>query len=296
MVGRRHRARPGQDNPLLSDIAADDAFLTALSRGERPQGADDDEVADVLLALRADAHRPMPEVPAIPDAEMPDELSRQRGRGRGSRSRHGHVALGIRYGLLGAAAASVLIAGAGITVYNAHEDSPLYALSAKVFGDRQALVELAGTLDEAGTHAEKGDIDGARTLINRARGIVTTIDRSDATPEPPTAAPEEAPPVGAPRTPLTTAASESYREDDRVTTVTVTETPEPITVTQEAPAQGADPEEATATGNRPVPYLLNQDALHPEATPKNERPIDNQKRAAAKASELGNSVASRLEH
>lgn len=294
MVGRRHRGRPGQDNPLLSDIAADDAFLTALSRGERPQGADG-AVADVLLALRDDAHRPMPEAPVIPGAEVPDELRRRRGHRRGSHSRH-HVALGIRYGLLGAAAAFVLIAGAGITVYNAHEDSPLYGLSAKVFGDRQALVELAGTLEQADTHAEKGDIDGAKTLINRARGIVTTIDRSDATPERPTAGPEGETPVRASRAPRATAVPEPDREHDRVTeTVTVTETPEPITVTQEVTVPGADPEESTATGNRPVPYMFNQDALRPEGAPKDERPSDSQKRAIAKANELGNSAAGHLE-
>lgn len=309
MVERRHRAQSGKEDPLLSEIAADDAFLTALAKGQQPKhGAD--PLADVMLALRSDVHRSMPEAPVLAGGAERDELAARRSV-RPARVRPGHLALGLRYGLLGAAAAMIVIAGAGITVYNAGEDSPLYGLSAKVFGDRQAMVELAGTLDQADSRVDDGDLDGAMELLDRARGIVSTIDRREAS----TSETSTNVPASSSEKARSTAASEPggaepTSEVPRVTeTVTVTETPDPITVTEQAPDNPVDSEEVTPEedGNTPVPYFLDRDALMPdtaakEAT-KEDRSVQNSKAAVSGASaavdgaaELGRTVGASLEH
>lgn len=81
-------------------------------------------------------------------------------------------------GLVGAAAATVMVAGTGAALYNATPDSPLWGPSQKLFGGNTDYVELASTLDEIDSKAEEGDIEGARSLIEQLRSSLKA-ERSD---------------------------------------------------------------------------------------------------------------------
>ena len=55
----------GNDStPELRSLVDDDAFLTALSRGEDPSGGSD-PLAAMLLELRDDVHQEMPPAPVV---------------------------------------------------------------------------------------------------------------------------------------------------------------------------------------------------------------------------------------
>ncbi|WPF66555.1 MULTISPECIES: hypothetical protein [unclassified Corynebacterium] len=65
-----------------------------------------------------------------------------------------------------------MIAGSGAVLLNAGPDSPLYGLSTTLFPRQDSapdVVELAGTLEEMNSLAERGDMDGVRLLIEQAR-------------------------------------------------------------------------------------------------------------------------------
>lgn len=131
----------------LGDYAETDAFFDALARGEDPSAGSDD-VAGLLLALKDDVERPMPEPPSI-------EL------GDASRARMNPWAAG----LIGAAAASAAIIGTGAMLYEpapgGHDDT--------------TMIELATTLDELEVARESGDDEAARGLIEQARGLVASM-------------------------------------------------------------------------------------------------------------------------
>ncbi|EEI15962.1 hypothetical protein [Corynebacterium lipophiloflavum] len=151
----------------LQPLVDDDAFLTALSHGEDPSGGRD-PLAALLLELREDAYRQMPAAPAV--------------QGSGHRRRpHPLVA-----GLIGAAAATAIVAGSGAALYNATPGSPLWGASTAVFGDRTSVVELASTLDELEVASEKGDAESTRNLLNQARALVgalgTRVDPAERAP------------------------------------------------------------------------------------------------------------------
>lgn len=82
------------------------------------------------------------------------------------------------HGLVGAAAATLVIAGGGTAIYNADADSPLYGLSTSLFGktDTPSVVELASTLEEVDSRTASGDVEGARELLEQARTMLATMD------------------------------------------------------------------------------------------------------------------------
>lgn len=147
----------------LQPLIDDDAFLTELSVGNDPADGKDD-LANLFLELRSEINRQMPPAPVIEGAdEKPNVISLPRARRRSRPMLHG---------LIGAAAATVLIAGAGTAIYNAGPSSPLYDLNQTVFGDDDTVVELAGKLDEMESRAASGDYEGARALIDEARKLI----------------------------------------------------------------------------------------------------------------------------
>ncbi|KQB84225.1 hypothetical protein [Corynebacterium oculi] len=170
------------------ELEFSDAFLTELSRGiDRSEGTD--PLAGMLLELRSDVDKPMPEPPRL-QAQVVDMRSRRRVRP-------------LFVGLVGAAAATLVIAGSGAVLLNAGPDSPLYGLSTKLFPRQDAspdVVELAGTLEEMNSLAERGDMDGVRLLIEQRGSWPRTWRRP---PEPRTTArPREIAPLprrGTPR-------------------------------------------------------------------------------------------------
>lgn len=233
---RRHRdANEGDITTQLGPLVDDDAFLTALSEGVDPTGGD--ELAALFLELRDDVERQMPPAPLIEGAdEEPAVISLASRRNRhAARSGRPFVS-----GLLGAAAATLVIAGSGSLLYNATPDSPLWGLSSSLFSDRAAVVELAGTLEEIDSRAAEGDMDGTRKLLEEARRVVANLKDSQETPRAPgTTATTTVTRPGTPTThqPTAEAVTETVTEtshhvetqtETATATVTVTEGPPPV--------------------------------------------------------------------
>lgn len=212
---KRHDEDAGDVTNQLRPLVDDDAFLTALSGGSDPSDGSD-ELATLLLGLRSEVEERMPPPPLIEGAddeadapEMPVVISL--GEHRGRRHRRSRPLLS---GLLGAAAATLLIAGSGAAIYNATPGSPLWGLNNGIFSDRTAVVELAGTLDELDSRTAEGDMVGARALVEEARLLVESMNE---------------------------------RENEREQQVTVTRTPERTTVTAPPRERGPAPEPVTET-------------------------------------------------
>ena len=133
------------DNDGLADqlqpLVDDDAFLTELSKGTDPSDGQDD-LAELLLELKGDVDKQMPPAPLVEGADAEPEvidLGQARKRRRGGP---------IVHGLIGAAAATLVIAGAGGAMLHAGTFDN---------GDKTRNVELAGTLEEMESRAAEGD-------------------------------------------------------------------------------------------------------------------------------------------
>lgn len=156
----------------LQPLVDDDAFLTTLSEGTDPSDGGD-ELAGLLLELRGAVEKQMPPAPLIEGAEEEPEII-SLGTARRRRSKP------FMHGLIGAAAATLLIAGTGAVVVNAGPGSPLYGVNQSLFGADEhdvSVVELAGTLDEMEKRSAQGDMDGTRQLLEEARKMVDQAKR-----------------------------------------------------------------------------------------------------------------------
>lgn len=160
-------------------------------------------------------------------------------------------------GLVGAAAATLVIAGGGTAVYNADETSLLYGMNQQLFGnqDSPSVVELASTLEEVDSRTASGDVEGARALLEQARAMLDGMENSRKAP-----AETVIPTESAPRTEtLTATVTESSMPEPPATetqTVTSTEvhtvtttavappvwTPNPEPIPSITPPTGVDPE------------------------------------------------------
>ena len=220
------------DNDDLADqlqpLVDDDAFLTELSKGNDPSDRQDD-LAGLLLELKGDVDKHMPPAPLVEGAEAEPQvidLGKVRKRRRGGPFVHG---------LIGAAAATLVIAGAGGAMLHAGTFDK---------GDKTRNVELAGTLEEMESRAAEGDIEGARELMRDARA---KLDAAEGKEEKAIAANSEAEhkrsahPKPAPHTVTETAtetvADEASQPEQQPEQVTVTETQyatETVVVTEPA--------------------------------------------------------------
>lgn len=228
MKRRQKDASVGDITSQLQPLVDDDAFLTELSRGVDPSDGTD-ELAALFLELRDDVEQQMPPAPLIEGAdEEPEVVSLASRRG----GRQGRPFLS---GIIGAAAATLVIAGSGSLLYNATPDSPLWGVSSALFSDRATVVELAGALEEIDSRAAEGDIDGTRALLEEARRLLADATAERQAPQqaprvttttviPPV---EPAPPVT--QEPVTETVTETSVETETATaTVTVTQTPPPV--------------------------------------------------------------------
>ncbi|WJY67385.1 hypothetical protein [Corynebacterium auris] len=264
MTRRYSAGRPSERDGVsahLQPLADDDAFLTALSRGEDPSGGSD-ELAALFLQLREEVAAQMPPAPEIDTSESTVVDLGEKRRRRGTSP--------WLAGLIGAAAATALVAGTGSALYNATPGSPLWGPATAVFGDRAAVVELAGTLEELEAASASGDDAAARSLLDQAQALmgiighgegqdqdaaetpsVTVTERTtaQATPQP---APGSAPAAPAP-------APETVTET-RTQTVTVTVTPEPPredpATTQPTPTSAPRPSATSAPSTTVQPSVL----------------------------------------
>ena len=204
----------------LQPLVDDDAFLTSLSEGSDPTGGDD-ELAGLLLELRGDVEKQMPPAPLIEGAdEEPAVISLASARRR-RRSKP------LMHGLIGAAAATLLIAGSGAVIVNAGPGSPLYGVNQSLFGAQDqevSVVELAGTLDEMEKRSAQGDMDGTRQLLEEARKMVDQAKQERAEqPERP-AKPQPRATVTATQTVEKPAPTEEEQPPQEPVTVTQTQT------------------------------------------------------------------------
>ncbi|AZA14244.1 hypothetical protein ACFPVT_09630 [Corynebacterium choanae] len=205
--------RPDTSSELdMEAVLADDLLLDALAAGQDPADGND-PVAGLLLALRDDVYRPQPPAPQLrtplntvghdsadlaattvlpqvsalppaadttdaseptvaPDAPVAPVVSlRERAAAKTKRSVLGP-------GLIGAAAATLVIAGGGTVVHEATPGDPLWGLHQAMFGSHAAVVELSATLEEAENRNANGDVEGALQLLEQAREIAEQVNAS----------------------------------------------------------------------------------------------------------------------
>ncbi|HHU67879.1 hypothetical protein [Corynebacterium sp.] len=233
---RRHAdSTTGDITTQLKPLMDDDAFLTELSQGLDPSDGTD-ELAALFLELREDVEKQMPPAPLIEGADEEPVVISLTSRRRARRGRP------FVSGLIGAAAATLVIAGSGSMIYNATPGSPLWGMSSALFSDRAAVVELAGTLEEIDSRAAEGDIDGTRELLEEARRVVRNLRDAQSPAEQPntrepgttvtattTATVPGETPTPEPVDPTTETVTETTRHTETETaTVTVTQGPPPI--------------------------------------------------------------------
>ncbi|MCS4489565.1 MULTISPECIES: hypothetical protein [unclassified Corynebacterium] len=204
MTSRRHRGdQSGASDVNFTELRATDEFVDAISSGVDPSNGTDD-LAGNLLAFREEIYRDIPRTPSVRelgvipaqddptsvfppisthlfapevDSALAEETSAEVIDLGHRRYKFGRIASG----LVGAAAATLIIAGGGITILNADETSPLYGLYQQLFGttDQAAVVELASTLEEVDSRNNLGDTEGARQLLEQARSIVERLNDSN---------------------------------------------------------------------------------------------------------------------
>ena len=105
MAPKHHGENDGLADQL-QPLVDDDAFLTELSQGKDPSNGSD-ELAGLLLGLKGDIDKQMPPAPRVDGVEEePAVISLDKARSR-RRNRP------VMHGLIGAAAATVILAGAG---------------------------------------------------------------------------------------------------------------------------------------------------------------------------------------
>lgn len=156
-------------------------------------------------------------------------------------------------GLVGAAAATLVIAGGGAAVYNADESSPLYGMNQQLFGNQDApsVVELASTLEEVDSRTASGDVEGARALLEQARAMLDGMAPPPKAPSEATRTVESAPGTqtitatvtesASPEPPVTETQTVTSTEVQTVTTTAVAPpvwTPNPEPTTTSTPSSG----------------------------------------------------------
>ncbi|MDU0478758.1 hypothetical protein QVA66_05850 [Staphylococcus chromogenes] len=166
--------RDGNDsNKQFNELFGADAFLDDLARGVDPSEGKD-PLAQLILELHHEVNAPIPPAPSI-DELMPaevDELASRRARKRRGVSP-------LMSGLVGAAAATLVIAGGGGAIYNAGPDSPLWNAKTALFGEHAAVVDLASALQEVDQRHAQGDVEGALQLLDRARALADAVNARD---------------------------------------------------------------------------------------------------------------------
>jgi hypothetical protein len=175
---------PIEDRPAeLSAIAADDALLDALGRGE--PAADDDRLAGLLAAWRADLDDDLPGEFELPDdldldetAELPARVSLVKATAaaevatvtpiRRPRKRMRRFAVGI-------AAGAVLIAGVGIGANRAGPDSPLWPVAQALYPEHAEVRLAEHRIGLARAAVADGRYADARQWLARASASVDRI-------------------------------------------------------------------------------------------------------------------------
>lgn len=181
-------------------------------------------------------------------------------------------------GLVGAAAATLVIAGGGAAVYNADENSPLYGMNQQLFGnqDSPSVVELASTLEEVDSRTASGDVEGARALLEQARAMLDGMAPPQKAPSEATRTVESEPGTQT----LTATVTESASPEPPVTetqtvtstevqTVTTTAVAPPVWTPNPEPTTTAAPTSTPSTGGGEGTGNDGDSGLVPPQTPGN---------------------------
>lgn len=259
MTNRRFGDKDSEQFPvteLIAPVNADEAFVNALAAGDQSLRGTD-PLADLFLDFKSELDRDMPAPPTLAmlgledvSVDAPEPLADCAPadshpatdqfpanvvplRGRGKRlSKHSGEKRGFRSnfvsGLVGAAAATLVIAGGGSMVAGAGVDSPLYGLNQRLFGgtSETAVVELASALEQVDKLSNAGDAEGARQALEQARAIVDGMK------------PKDRPPA--------------QTQVDRVE-ASLVKTTETVTVTETAPAEPTTVTVVQSPGTTPTP-------------------------------------------
>ncbi|MDO4928833.1 MAG: hypothetical protein Q3976_07225 [Corynebacterium sp.] len=151
-------------------------------------------------------------------------------------------------GLIGAAAATLVIAGGGMAIQNAEPGSPFYGLREAVFGSEEedkseVYMELASALEEAQAARERGDEEEAQNLLNVASNLAAQLGEKQAEVS------VTVPSTVFVDTPSSKSSTVTETQTSEVT-VTQTETAE-VTVTTTMPQEASEPTSST-TEEAPV--------------------------------------------
>lgn len=158
----------------FDELFGTDAFLDELSRGVDPSGGKD-PLAELMLVLHHEVNAPIPAAPLL-DELLPEQTPAVVS--LDERRRRRHVSPWMS-GLVGAAAATLLIAGTGGAVYNAQPESPLWGAKVSMFGEHAAVVDLASALDEVDKRHTEGDVTGAMQVLEQARVLADAVNAKD---------------------------------------------------------------------------------------------------------------------
>ncbi|GGG75313.1 hypothetical protein [Corynebacterium pelargi] len=197
-MNRRHPKQEGVTRRQLEMLREDDAFLSALAQGVDPSDGRD-ELAALFLQAREEVSADMPKAPTLAELgfhgsdkaltnEMPAvdaPAPRRRGRFAAEEATEGDAEViqlhrptrALFHGLVGAAAATALIAGSGVAIHNAEPGSALYGLNQQIFGSKDVeVVQLASALQEANDLKASGDIEGAMRKLAEAQALVDRME------------------------------------------------------------------------------------------------------------------------
>lgn len=245
-AGATSSVRPASDDPTptcgafpavasTSSIASVSDLSSAAPTAQNPSVAPASATPGASIA-QLPSHSAPAETPAAAGSAAGgvDDLAARR-EAKASRRSSGWLG----HGLIGAAAATLVIAGGGAMVFNAEPGDALWGVHESLFADHAAVVQLASTLEEADNANAQGDVQGALELLEKARAMAQDMNRQQAkrVPAPPvtTTVTEEVPttvtaepgPAGEPET--TTVVADPVTETVTVVS-TVRPTPKPSAV------------------------------------------------------------------
>ncbi|MDR7328588.1 hypothetical protein [Corynebacterium guangdongense] len=231
-------ARPDNDvTRQLAPLVDDDAFITDLSRGIDPTDGEDD-LAALLLELRDDVHANVPPTPVVEGADDSEATVIPMRTGRAPRP--------WLHGLIGAAAATVVIAGAGAVLLPPLNDD-----------SDPTVVELASTLDELEHRAAEGDMDATRNLVSEARGLVRQLGSQNVAPVPENAAAPATETVTVTETTTASSAPAASEAPTATTVVSTSAAPVTVTETQTQTRSSVVTQTAVVTVTEPAPIRQN---------------------------------------
>lgn len=178
------------------------------------------------------------------------------------------------HGLVGAAAATLIIAGSGAVVHNAEPGSALYPLHEQIFGGHDVeVVQLASTLQEANKLKARGDIEGAKQKLAEAQALVermkpkvreegrSLVDKASAD----IAAPESSSTTeSASKTTEEALPEAPTTEEAPVETPSATTSPAPEASDTQAPEVTAEEPTAEATAPRALPPVEETSEAEPD--------------------------------